>query len=159
MLPIEDKPTATQIKVQGEVPPARSQHTAVLVDTFMIIFGGVGATKNYFNDMYALDLKSFTWHKIFAAGNVPVPRAYHTKTMISASRFVVYGGITKLSGLDHALSDIWIFHFNKQKSMFLPYCRSYTNLQVQGEWNQVSCTTKPPALYGTLVFAIMFTIA
>lgn len=59
-------------------PSARMQHSAVVVDKRMIVFGGrAGPTKPY-NDLSALDLESKTWELLQTTGdNRPSPRYKH----------------------------------------------------------------------------------
>jgi len=56
-----------QLTTTGEVPEARSQHSATIVKNSMIIIGGSNAT-THFNDTYALSLDTLVWTKIATTG-------------------------------------------------------------------------------------------
>ena len=82
------------IEVNGEqpVPPARKGHTATLVNSTMLVFGGsawvpdpdadnsYGYTTQLVNDLWSIDLSGadeFTWQPVYAVGDRPSPREGH----------------------------------------------------------------------------------
>lgn len=67
-----------RVPASTTAPCARMQHSAVVVNKRMIIFGGrAGPTKPY-NDLFALDLESNMWDQLQTAGeDRPSPRYKH----------------------------------------------------------------------------------
>lgn len=72
-------------------PCARYGHTASLVGgSKMIIFGGTDG-KNYFNDLYVLDLEIMAWTQPKASGPEPSARMGHTAMQIGGN-LLIQGG-------------------------------------------------------------------
>jgi len=72
-------------------PCARYGHTATLVaGSKMLIFGGTDG-KNYFNDLYVLDLEIMAWTQPKTTGPAPSPRMGHTAMQIG-SNLLIQGG-------------------------------------------------------------------
>lgn len=59
--------------VVGDVPSARSGHSATMVQSQLIIFGGWDAPVAY-NDVYALDMTLMEFSKLEIKGTPPRPR-------------------------------------------------------------------------------------
>lgn len=72
-------------------PPARFNHSANIVGgTKMYVFGGWDG-KNYFNDIYILDLEIMAWQRPETSGPAPTPRQGHASILIG-NNLVVHGG-------------------------------------------------------------------
>ena len=72
-------------------PTGRYGHTANLVEgTKMYIFGGWNG-KDYFNDLYVLDLEVMAWFKPECSGPAPTPRQGHSSILIG-NNLVIHGG-------------------------------------------------------------------
>ncbi|EFC48787.1 predicted protein [Naegleria gruberi] len=73
------------VKTKGEVPSARAFHSATYIAKLnsILIFGGQvckGGPYEYFNDMYLLNLSSFSWEKIKQEdhNDLPDPLSQHS---------------------------------------------------------------------------------
>ena len=72
-------------------PSARFGHSASLVGgTKILIFGGWNG-KEYFNDLYILDLEVMAWVQPKCDGPVPSPRQGHTAIQVG-NNLIVQGG-------------------------------------------------------------------
>lgn len=72
-------------------PTGRFNHSANLVEgTKMYVFGGWNG-KDYFNDLYILDLEVMAWFRPETSGPAPTPRQGHTSILIG-NNLVVHGG-------------------------------------------------------------------
>ena len=72
-------------------PPARFNHSANIVGgTKMYVFGGWDG-KNYFNDIYILDLEIMAWQRPETSGPAPTPRQGHASILIG-NNLVIHGG-------------------------------------------------------------------
>ncbi|CAM6047345.1 unnamed protein product [Sphagnum compactum] len=83
-------------KVQGDAPSAREGHSAALIGTNIYIFGGCGKSsddseESYYNDLYILDTKTFTWAKAATSGTLPSPRDSHSMSSWNNKLFVLGG--------------------------------------------------------------------
>mmetsp|Transcript_32641 Transcript_32641/g.29515 ORF Transcript_32641/g.29515 Transcript_32641/m.29515 type:complete len:95 (-) Transcript_32641:576-860(-) len=66
-------------------PSARYGHSATLVGgSKMLIFGGSDG-KNYFNDLYVLDLEIMAWSQPKCTGPAPSKRMGHTAMQIGTN--------------------------------------------------------------------------
>lgn len=82
-----DEPICT-----GNGPCARRAHSAVILKGHMIVFGGFSGDDCH-NDVYALNLSSWSWTRLNIRGTAPCPRGGHSAVVdpSSASMFI-YGG-------------------------------------------------------------------
>jgi hypothetical protein len=72
-------------------PSARFGHSANLVgNSKMLIFGGWNG-KDYFNDVYILDLEVMAWSQPQCSGKPPTPRQGHTAVQMGKS-IIIQGG-------------------------------------------------------------------
>jgi Rab9 effector protein with kelch motifs len=117
--------------VQGDVPPPRRAHTAVLYKGKIWVFGG-GNGMQALNDVWTLDLGmgergvggggsghghghgsqggqkgAMKWTKITTKGNPtsPSPRGYHTANVIGDTMVIIGGS----DGKD-CFSEVWLFN-------------------------------------------------
>merc|ERR1719428_370989 len=64
----------------SNVPAARSNHTASLVENTIILVGGhggMGYQRRAFNDAWMLNLDNDRWAELLCQGNPPAPRSGH----------------------------------------------------------------------------------
>ena len=110
------------------VPGARDEHTAVVHEDTMYIFGGFtggegglatkgGQTVKRSNDLYKYSFKENTWERIKARGHdAPCPRAGHSAVVRHNEQdgdcMYVFGG---KDATDHKLNDLWKFNFSTRK--------------------------------------------
>ncbi|KAF0706016.1 hypothetical protein As57867_006830, partial [Aphanomyces stellatus] len=76
------------------LPQCRGSHSATLVDHRMLIFGGYGGNgygRTDFNDVHALDLRTWKWEEILTEGEKPEPRSSHQTCLIQTRLFVIGG--------------------------------------------------------------------
>jgi hypothetical protein len=81
----------TPFTVQQTGPSARRGHSAVLADTYMIIFGGCYMESTCYNDVHFLDLRTQSWIAFPATGEVPSARQGHSAVLYGSVMWV-YGG-------------------------------------------------------------------
>jgi N-acetylneuraminic acid mutarotase len=80
------------IQLLGEYPSQRKDHSAVLYEGSMYIFGGYDGKTRY-EDLYKCSIKSgtFKWRKIIGEGTLPLNRFGHTAVVHEHSMFI-FGG-------------------------------------------------------------------
>jgi len=84
-----------RLHVEGDLPPPRSQHSAVLRKSHheMIIFAGLHLY-NSLSDCFAFDMVKNHWREIKAEGSVPPPIRKHTAVLSEdENTMVVFGGV------------------------------------------------------------------
>ena len=93
---------------RGQVPETRDEHTAVVYEGTMVIFGGfVRGTRSH--DIYRYYFKENKWENIQPLGGVvPLKRAGHT-TVIYGDSMIVFGGKDEDN---NKLNDLWEFNFS-----------------------------------------------
>ena len=77
-------------KYTGNPPSPRRDHSSLIFDNFMVIFGGKSDLE-YFNDLYFLNLNTNEWFDILTFGNKPSPRKGHIALIYNSSLFVIGG--------------------------------------------------------------------
>jgi len=85
-----DENTWYQPRCRGTAPEPRYGHSAALVGTRIVYFGGKGKSK-HFRDLHALDASSLTWYQGPSSGGAPSARHGHTATL-HGTRLYVFGG-------------------------------------------------------------------
>lgn len=96
----------TQISTSGPSPPPIRDHISVYdpVDHRMLVFGG-STEGGLSNDVYELDLSSYTWDLLSPAGGAPAPRWDHCGVYNGQDHtMAVFGG----RDLEVAFNDLWI---------------------------------------------------
>ncbi|PNW72944.1 hypothetical protein CHLRE_14g612700v5 [Chlamydomonas reinhardtii] len=78
---------------KGEKPPPRYNHAACYDEenNRLVVFGGRTAERKRLNDIYFLDLDSWTWFKPSTEGTAPTPREQAVATFWAGS-MVLFGG-------------------------------------------------------------------
>jgi len=88
----------TCIETKGKKPPVRCWHSASVLNSYMIVFGGFywDGHEHYYDDMFLLDLNTFEWKEIQPEGvDRPHARNRHSAVIISSSpnpQLFVFGG-------------------------------------------------------------------
>lgn len=72
-------------------PEPRYGHSACLVSSRIIIFGGKGANNKYFRDLHALDLRQKCWMPGPSSGGAPSARHEHS-CVNYGTRLLIFGG-------------------------------------------------------------------
>ena len=73
-------------------PASRKGHSAVIADTYMIIFGGCYLEYECFNDLFFLDLRNHNWIEVPTSGVAPSPRSGHSAVLYGDTMWVFGGG-------------------------------------------------------------------
>ncbi|KDP45074.1 hypothetical protein JCGZ_01574 [Jatropha curcas] len=80
------------IETSGKAPVARGGHSATLVGSRLIIFGGEDSGRRLLNDVYVLDLEKMTWDALETTQTPPAPRFDHTATIHAQRYLLIFGG-------------------------------------------------------------------
>lgn len=80
----------TKLLVRGDIPKPRTDHTAVIYFSQMIIFAGYDGKIRY-NDLRAFNLETKEWTLLPNDGNIPPARFGHTSVVYEHNIFV-FGG-------------------------------------------------------------------
>jgi host cell factor len=88
-----------KIEISGNVPPARESHSAVLHYDQLIIFGGSRGTIERLNDVWMLDLNTFTWNMLECKGCSPTGRSQHSADVID-DKMYVFGGMVDSTSME-----------------------------------------------------------
>ena len=104
--------TPIPTKKVGKVPSARSGHAAVVHQDVMVVLGGFYETKDmvqWYNDVYAFDLKALQWKNwtVSALSAQPEPRS-NVNVGILNDRILVHGGFSKFDAATTLVhTDAW----------------------------------------------------
>mmetsp|Transcript_108514 Transcript_108514/g.315589 ORF Transcript_108514/g.315589 Transcript_108514/m.315589 type:complete len:339 (-) Transcript_108514:616-1632(-) len=83
------------IMADGDIPVQRGGHSAVAVESQLVVFGGHSYSGQgkfaYYNDVHVFDAESSTWHLVNCRGELPAPRYGHTVELVG-SRMFLFGG-------------------------------------------------------------------
>jgi len=84
--------TWTKVETNGEPPLPRIDHSSVVSEDgkTLLIFGGIG--KGWYNDVWALDLSSWTWTHLQTKGDIPTARSCQASAIIGNNMYV-FGGL------------------------------------------------------------------
>ena len=93
----------------GSIPPVRSNHSCVLIDDQMIVFGGLGQNPDdLLCDTFILDLNTLEWTSVTYLGTEGVDYPHKSRSHACAvhrKRMVLFGG-----GSDKVCyNDLWVF--------------------------------------------------
>ncbi|XP_024884293.1 F-box only protein 42-like [Temnothorax curvispinosus] len=88
-----------------ETPPPTSAHSATIHRNLMVVFGGVCNGYNSSNDVWCLNLDSYTWHKQSTSNLKPQPRYGQSQIELGEKHLLVLGGCT---GPNAAMNDAWL---------------------------------------------------
>jgi N-acetylneuraminic acid mutarotase len=89
----------------GEGAPRRTEHTAVVYNNKMIIFGGYSGN-GYENSVMVFDFASSTWQQLMTHGEAPSARSAHTAVVVGKSMYV-FGGWNGI----HCMNDLHELNF------------------------------------------------
>jgi N-acetylneuraminic acid mutarotase len=96
------------INPRGDIPLTRDDHTALIYEGSMVIFGGFVDGERT-NAMYRYYFKDNKWEKIIVHGrDRPVPRAGHSAVVHNDS-MIIFGGRDEEN---NKLNDLWLFNFS-----------------------------------------------
>jgi N-acetylneuraminic acid mutarotase len=96
------------INARGDVPRSRDDHTAVVYDGSMVVFGGFVEGSERTNEIYRYYFRDNRWERILVLGKMqPVPRAGHS-AVVYGDTMLVFGG---RDDENNKLNDLWSFNF------------------------------------------------
>jgi hypothetical protein len=84
--------------VTGNIPPVRAEFCSIVVSASdnsshnIYVYGGRGPNDQYYDDVYALSLPSFTWTLMYGPG--VSPRYGHTCHLVGTRTMLTVGGLT-----------------------------------------------------------------
>lgn len=103
----------SKLKIRDKFEPEpRCNHSAVLYDWTMFVFGGCqiqGMKRKIFNDVVCVDLfdhEKIKWKQVETKGESPCPRYAHACETIGSNMFI-YGGNFQKDDSDIFLGDLW----------------------------------------------------
>lgn len=92
------------------IPKARAFHSAVVVDSYMVVYGGYDETDALLHDVCTLHLPSMVWTKPSYTGlEAPPPRACHGAALTGRGTMLVFGGV--VGGAGKPSDDVWALSF------------------------------------------------
>ncbi|KAK5800226.1 hypothetical protein VI817_002438 [Penicillium citrinum] len=95
---------------EGQIPPARTNHTIVSYNDKLYLFGGTNGVK-WFNDVWTFDPRANTWTEMDCVGFIPTPREGHASALVNDVMYV-FGGRTD-EGVD--LGDLSAFRISTRR--------------------------------------------
>ncbi|KAL8638736.1 MAG: hypothetical protein Q9228_004135, partial [Teloschistes exilis] len=95
---------------QGQVPPARTNHTVVSLNDKLYLFGGTNGTQ-WFNDVWSYDPRLVAWQQLDCIGYIPAPREGHSAALVNDVMYI-FGGRTE-DGTD--LGDLAAFKITSRR--------------------------------------------
>eukprot|EP01023_Acetabularia_acetabulum_P009657 TRINITY_DN1435_c0_g2_i1.p1 TRINITY_DN1435_c0_g2~~TRINITY_DN1435_c0_g2_i1.p1 ORF type:complete len:572 (-),score=90.39 TRINITY_DN1435_c0_g2_i1:428-2143(-) len=92
-------------QADNQVPEARGGHTAVLVGSSIVLFGGEnGSKRKTLNDVWMLNLDSMKWSKCETKGKAPSARSEHIAVSYLNRYMLIYGG----GSVAHCFNDLFV---------------------------------------------------
>lgn len=87
-----------------ETPPPTSAHSASIHKNYMIVFGGI-CNRYRCNDVWCLNLDTYSWHKQLTSNLKPQPRYGQSQIELGEKHLLVLGGCTAPTV---AMNDAWL---------------------------------------------------
>ncbi|KAL8967681.1 MAG: hypothetical protein Q9183_002804 [Haloplaca sp. 2 TL-2023] len=95
---------------EGQVPPARTNHTIVSWNEKLYLFGGTNGNQ-WFNDVWSYDPRLVAWQQLDCIGYIPAPREGHSAALVNDVMYI-FGGRTE-DGTD--LGDLAAFKITSRR--------------------------------------------
>ncbi|KAL9611684.1 MAG: hypothetical protein Q9167_003679 [Letrouitia subvulpina] len=95
---------------EGQVPPARTNHTVVSYSDKLYLFGGTNGHQ-WFNDVWSYDPRLMAWSQLDCIGYIPAPREGHSAALVNDVMYIC-GGRTE-EGTD--LGDLAAFKITSRR--------------------------------------------
>jgi hypothetical protein len=90
---------------RAAAPGPRYGHSCVLVDWKLFVFGGKGDNGLLYNDLWCLDVETWTWELMPTTSSPPSPRMGHASAAVDGKLVVLFGW----DGQRAAYSDVWVY--------------------------------------------------
>uniref|UniRef100_A0A183BQK2 BTB domain-containing protein n=1 Tax=Globodera pallida TaxID=36090 RepID=A0A183BQK2_GLOPA len=95
------------VPTEGQCPPARDGHSAVVYGDFMYIFGGFEEREHRFShETYAFHFSTRAWNKLKTEGEPPQYRDFHAASVLDGIMYV-FGGRSDEMGQLHTSHDVY----------------------------------------------------
>jgi hypothetical protein len=104
-LEVGDKLTWSQPDVSGDIPCPRAAFAYTQIGNRGYLLGGRFRDDRR-NDMYSIDLDTYTWTHVKSPPLAPCGRSWHIMVPVSEQHLFIYGG---LDSQGSALKDVWVF--------------------------------------------------
>ena len=85
-----EQSTSTELTITGTLPSARNEHTMVVLNNKIYIFGGFGGT--HLNNFYKIDIEQSTSTELNISGTLPTARKEHTMVVTMDNKIYIFGG-------------------------------------------------------------------
>ncbi|KAL9603564.1 MAG: hypothetical protein Q9219_001067 [cf. Caloplaca sp. 3 TL-2023] len=95
---------------EGQIPPARTNHTTITWNEKLYLFGGTNGSQ-WFNDVWAYDARQPAWTQLDCIGYIPTPREGHSAALVDDVMYI-FGGRTE-DGTD--LGDLAAFKITSRR--------------------------------------------
>ncbi|XP_062110871.1 F-box/kelch-repeat protein At1g51550 [Humulus lupulus] len=125
-------------KLNSGIPSGRFGHSCIVIDEFLVVFGGIDDHGNRMNDTWIGQLSchetlgiTLSWKLLDVGSIVPPHRGAHAACCIGTRKMAIHGGIG-LNGF--RLGDMWVLELS-ENSCF-------------GTWHEVVTDPFPPARAG-----------
>lgn len=97
----------TVVQSEGQCPPARDGHSAVVWGDYMYIYGGYEERELRFSqETYAFHFPTSTWTKVKTSGEPPQYRDFHAACVLDGKMYV-FGGRSDETGQLHTSHDVY----------------------------------------------------
>lgn len=114
----------------GEDAPRRTEHTAVVYDNYMVLFGGYSGTGNgYENSVMMFNFTTHAWETLATNGEAPSARSAHTSVVVG-NKMYVFGGWNGI----HCMNDLHELDF-ETKTWSLLCCDTSAASRLSGSAN------------------------
>ncbi|OMO65509.1 hypothetical protein COLO4_31179 [Corchorus olitorius] len=125
-------------KIHSGIPSGRFGHTCVVIDNYLVLFGGINDKGNRHSDTWVGQVAfnenlgiSLSWRLLDIGSIAPPPRGAHAACCISNRKMVIHGGIG-LNGV--RLGDTWVLELSDNLCF--------------GTWHEIASHPSPPARSG-----------
>jgi len=98
------------VQTAGSLPPPRSDHTAQMLGSLMLVFGGISGENQHLNDLFVLDMHKLLWTCVRTQGERPSERIGHA-AVVCGEDLLILGGHEEASKED---TKLFAFNWNKK---------------------------------------------
>lgn len=134
-----DKLKWTQPNFYGKVPSPRAAFACAQIKRNGYLFGGRYDNVRT-NDLFCIDLKTYTWKRIKTPKVAPCGRTWHILSPVSDNHLFLYGGMDSQGNI---LNDIWIYDIQAQNWTELKHALNYMDCSTERLWHS-ACSTNCP---------------
>ena len=129
----------SQPSISGDIPCPRAAFATAQLGNNAFMFGGRYKDERR-NDLYCLNLNTFSWKTIKTPPIAPCGRSWHVMTKASDNHLFVYGGFDNLGV---SLKDTWIYNIEQNIWHELENASSHLGYFAPRMWH-TACHTDAP---------------